>query len=91
MSIFILNNRNELMMYDWERLHEESEKDLFNPLKSINLNYPIFELFNIDPVDFDYMKKMINSNIIIPITDEEPNEEEPNNGPEDNDYPIPNV
>ena len=79
------------MMYDWERLHKESERDLFKPLKSMNLTYPIFELFNIDPTDFDYMRKMINSNIIIPITDEEINEEEPSNGPEDSDYPVSNL
>lgn len=63
------------MIYDWKELHEDAENNIFKPLHLLNVHYPVYEINDMDPVDFNHMQKLINSNIIIPIDFEEENEE----------------
>ena len=59
------------MLYDWKRLLEDHKVNEFIPFKNSFVKYPVFDYSEVDINDFNHMQKMINHNIIIPITNEE--------------------
>ena len=54
------------MIYDWEKLYNESIQNEFNQFRYISM-FPMYELYNIDESDFIMMQKMVTHGIIIPI------------------------
>jgi hypothetical protein len=70
MTIFISNNRSNNMLYDWERLLEEHKANEFAPFRMAGKLFPTFDYSSMELSDFNYMQKMINHNIIIPLIEE---------------------